>query len=113
MPGTPGNSGFAANTCPAFSKDSSFIIEIGHKIVNQVLRTTLAFVMRMLPPMKGISTHETDTWNIAGRRSWISNDTVDGAACQRNQSATSAQKALSNFCEAYWPPLYAFVRHPL
>jgi len=27
------------------------------------------------------------------------------------QSDSSAQKALSNFCEAYWPPLYAFVRH--
>ena len=27
------------------------------------------------------------------------------------QSDTAAQKALSNFCEAYWPPLYAFVRH--
>jgi RNA polymerase sigma-70 factor (ECF subfamily) len=27
------------------------------------------------------------------------------------QADTSAQKALSNFCEAYWPPLYAFVRH--
>ena len=26
-------------------------------------------------------------------------------------SDSSAQKALSNFCEAYWPPLYAFVRH--
>jgi len=27
------------------------------------------------------------------------------------QSDSSAQKALSNFCEAYWPPLYTFVRH--
>jgi RNA polymerase sigma factor (sigma-70 family) len=27
------------------------------------------------------------------------------------QSDSSAQKALSNLCEAYWPPLYAFVRH--
>jgi DNA-directed RNA polymerase specialized sigma24 family protein len=27
------------------------------------------------------------------------------------QSETSARKALSNFCEAYWPPLYAFLRH--
>src|ERR1700750_616849 len=27
------------------------------------------------------------------------------------QSETTAQKALSNFCEAYWPPLYAFLRH--
>src|ERR1700693_5344622 len=30
---------------------------------------------------------------------------------RRTQSAKSAQKALSNFCEAYWPPLYAFLRH--
>jgi DNA-directed RNA polymerase specialized sigma24 family protein len=28
----------------------------------------------------------------------------------RQTSEISAQKALSNFCEAYWPPLYAFVR---
>jgi RNA polymerase sigma factor (sigma-70 family) len=27
------------------------------------------------------------------------------------QSEATAQKALSNFCEAYWPPLYAFLRH--
>src|SRR5437879_4190698 len=27
------------------------------------------------------------------------------------QSEISAQNALSNFCEAYWPPLYAFLRH--
>src|SRR5467141_823712 len=27
------------------------------------------------------------------------------------QSDSSAKKALSNFCEAYWPPLYTFVRH--
>ena len=30
---------------------------------------------------------------------------------RETQSGTSAQKALSNFCEAYWPPLYAFLRH--
>ena len=30
---------------------------------------------------------------------------------QQTQSEVSAQKALSNFCEAYWPPLYAFLRH--
>src|SRR3954453_519699 len=30
---------------------------------------------------------------------------------RQTQSEISAQKALSNFCEAYWPPLYAFVRH--
>jgi RNA polymerase sigma-70 factor (ECF subfamily) len=30
---------------------------------------------------------------------------------RETQSDRSAQKALSDFCEAYWPPLYAFVRH--
>lgn len=30
---------------------------------------------------------------------------------RETQSDKSAQAALSNFCEAYWPPLYAFVRH--
>src|SRR5258708_9106329 len=30
---------------------------------------------------------------------------------RETQSDASAQKALSNFCEAYWPPLYAFLRH--
>src|SRR5436190_24196570 len=29
---------------------------------------------------------------------------------RQTQSEISAQKALSNFCEAYWPPLYSFVR---
>ena len=30
---------------------------------------------------------------------------------RETQSDTSSQKALSSFCEAYWPPLYAFLRH--
>ena len=27
------------------------------------------------------------------------------------QSAESAQRALADFCQTYWPPLYAFLRH--
>ena len=27
------------------------------------------------------------------------------------ESAESAQQALARFCEAYWPPLYSFLRH--
>ena len=27
------------------------------------------------------------------------------------ESAKSAQQALAGFCEAYWPPLYSFLRH--
>ena len=30
---------------------------------------------------------------------------------RETQSDTSSHKALSSFCEAYWPPLYAFLRH--
>jgi DNA-directed RNA polymerase specialized sigma24 family protein len=29
---------------------------------------------------------------------------------RQTQAEISAQKALSNFCEAYWPPLYTFLR---
>jgi DNA-directed RNA polymerase specialized sigma24 family protein len=29
----------------------------------------------------------------------------------QNESTESGQQALSVFCEAYWPPLYAFLRH--
>jgi RNA polymerase sigma-70 factor (ECF subfamily) len=28
----------------------------------------------------------------------------------RSDPAETARKALSDFCEAYWPPLYAFLR---
>lgn len=32
--------------------------------------------------------------------------------CAREEDSTeSAQQALSGFCEAYWPPLYSFLRH--
>src|SRR5262245_63309944 len=30
---------------------------------------------------------------------------------RETQSDGAAQRALSNFCESYWPPLYAFLRH--
>jgi len=30
---------------------------------------------------------------------------------RETESAESAQRALSGFCEAYWPPLYSFLRH--
>jgi RNA polymerase sigma factor (sigma-70 family) len=30
---------------------------------------------------------------------------------QETESEESARRALSGFCEAYWPPLYSFLRH--
>ncbi|PYJ72169.1 MAG: RNA polymerase subunit sigma-24, partial [Verrucomicrobia bacterium] len=30
---------------------------------------------------------------------------------REEESTDSAHQALSGFCEAYWPPLYTFVRH--
>lgn len=32
-------------------------------------------------------------------------------ACAQQSDSTITDQALSNFCEAYWPPLYAFLRH--
>jgi RNA polymerase sigma factor (sigma-70 family) len=32
-------------------------------------------------------------------------------SARQSDSTEIAEKALSNFCEAYWPPLYAFLRH--
>ncbi len=93
----------AANRAPQF-----------FSLVNRVLRTPLAFDMLMPPSTKGDhQAHETDTWNIAGRRSWVSDDALDsGFARSTNVSRRyQRRKALSNFCEAYWPPLYAFLRH--
>src|ERR1700746_3497007 len=30
---------------------------------------------------------------------------------RETQSEKASREALSDFCEAYWPPLYAFLRH--
>src|SRR5204863_6430808 len=64
-------------------------------LVNQRLGTLLALDMRMLPLTKGTSTHETDTWNITGRRSWISNDALDPCTARPRNSVRdiSAQGA--------------------
>jgi len=37
--------------------------------------------------------------------------TVVMRARETQSDKSAQQKALSDFCEAYWPPLYAFVRH--
>jgi len=54
-------------------------------LINQLPGTPLAFDMRM-PPRKGISTHETDIWNIARRRSWISDDALDPGSARSTNS---------------------------
>src|SRR5207237_8423189 len=55
-------------------------------LVNRRFGTLLAFDMRMPLPMKGISTHETDTRNITGRRSWVSNDALDPCTARPRNS---------------------------
>src|SRR6266446_3035680 len=55
-------------------------------LVNQLFGTLLAFDMRMPSPTKGISTHETDTWNIARRRSWLSDDALDFSSARSTNS---------------------------
>ena len=61
-------------------------LQIFFPLVNRLLRTPLAFGKLMLQFMKGISTHETDTWNIARRRSWISNDALDFSSARSTNS---------------------------
>src|SRR5207253_2985223 len=38
-------------------------------------------------------------------------DAVDGRRRVDAGRSAAAHQALSGFCEAYWPPLYTFVRH--
>jgi RNA polymerase sigma factor (sigma-70 family) len=47
---------------------------------------------------EGGASFETTHWTVVLR-------------ARQSESAESAQQALSTFCEAYWPPLYAFLRH--
>ncbi len=47
---------------------------------------------------EGGASFETTHWTVVLR-------------ARQSESAQSAQQALSVFCEAYWPPLYAFLRH--
>jgi hypothetical protein len=65
-------------------------------LANRVIRTLLAFDVLILHQRKAIQNYEIDTWNIAGGRSGVSIDALDSG--------------LSDFCEAYWPPLYTFLR---
>src|SRR5437773_11718110 len=47
---------------------------------------------------EGGASFETTHWTVVLR-------------ARQSESAESAHQALSTFCEAYWPPLYAFLRH--
>src|SRR6266550_2038256 len=55
-------------------------------LVNQLFGALLAFDMRMPLPMKGISTHESYTRNITGRRSWVSDDALDPCTARPRNS---------------------------
>src|SRR2546430_10538908 len=79
-----------------FAKDSRFFAPFApganrapqfFSLVNRVLRTPLAFGKLMPRLTKGVhQSHETDTWNIAGRRSWISNDALDPCTARPRNS---------------------------
>ena len=66
-------------------------------------KTTKQYEDQFLKPIPGTlqeggAAFQTTHWTLVLR-------------ARQTQSEMSAQKALSNFCEAYWPPLYAFLRH--
>jgi hypothetical protein len=89
---------FAKNS-RAFSecRTSGNCVDLIFSLVNR-FGTLLAFDMQMPSPMKGISTHETDTWNIAGRRSWISDDALAvGSARSTNSIGGISPKGAFEF----------------
>jgi DNA-directed RNA polymerase specialized sigma24 family protein len=47
---------------------------------------------------EGVASFQTTHWTVVLR-------------AREEESPESAQQALSGFCEAYWPPLYSFLRH--
>ena len=65
-----------ASFCSAFAttqiRSASF-----SSLVDRLLRTPLAFDVLILRQRKAIQDYETDTRNIAGRRSCVSNDALD------------------------------------
>jgi DNA-directed RNA polymerase specialized sigma24 family protein len=54
--------------------------------------------MKLIPGtlQEGGAAFQTTHWTLVARA--------------QQSDATATEKALSNFCEAYWPPLYAFLR---
>jgi len=70
-------------------------------LVNQRFGTLLAFARLMRPSTKG-TLHETDTWNIAGRRSWLSDDALDFSSPRSTNSVGNiSAKGAFEFLEAY------------
>ena len=63
-------------------------------------RFVIMSITKLVPGtlQEGGASFETTHWTVVLR-------------AQQSESAESAQQALSTFCEAYWPPLYAFLRH--
>jgi hypothetical protein len=62
--------------------------------------------------MKGISTHETDTWNIAGRRSWVSDDALDpGSARPTNSVGDISSKGAFEFLRSVLAAALRVLRH--
>jgi len=61
--------------------------------------------------LKILRDYEGDTGNFAGRgASFQMTHWTVVLQSRQAESEQSAQHDLSNFCEAYWPPLYAFLR---
>ena len=58
--------------------------------------------MLMPPTTKGISTHETDTWNIAGRRTWVSDDALAWASNIVKRAWQQLQNAFEAEGKAEW-----------
>ena len=76
-----------------------------HSIVTKICiakpnRFAIMLITKPVPGtlQEGGASFQTTHWTVVLR-------------AQETESAESAREALSGFCEAYWPPLYSFLRH--
>ncbi len=76
-----------------------------HSIVTKICiakpnRFAIMLITKPVPGtlQEGGASFQTTHWTVVLR-------------ARETESAESAREALSGFCEAYWPPLYSFLRH--
>ena len=80
-------------------------------LVNRLLRTPLAFDMLILRQRKAIQVMKPIPGTLQeGGAAFQSTHWTLVLRARQSDPTETAREALSDFCEAYWPPLYTFLR---
>jgi RNA polymerase sigma factor (sigma-70 family) len=88
-----------------YGQSGDDLTEGRHSIVTKICiakpnRFAIMLITKPVPGtlQEGGASFQTTHWTVVLR-------------ARETESAESAREALSGFCEAYWPPLYSFLRH--